>query len=78
MLLAGVAVYVIVEAGRFGGAPDVDDTTMLIVAVIGLVANLVAFALLRAGSKESLNVEGAYLEVLSDTVGSAAVIAGPW
>ena len=43
---------------------------------IGLVANLVAFALLRAGSKESLNVEGAYLEVLSDTVGSVAVIAG--
>jgi cobalt-zinc-cadmium efflux system protein len=77
VLLAGVAVYVIVEAvRRFGDAPDVDDTAMLIVAAIGLVANLVAFALLRAGSKESLNVAGAYLEVLSDTVGSAAVIAG--
>ena len=48
VLLAGVAGYVIVEAvRRFGDAPDVDDTTMLIVAVIGLVANLVAFALLR-------------------------------
>jgi cobalt-zinc-cadmium efflux system protein len=45
-----------------------------VVAVVGLVANLVAFALLRAGSQESLNVEGAYLEVLSDTVGSVAVI----
>ena len=49
---------------------------MLVVAVLGLLANLVAFALLRAGSKESLNVEGAYLEVLSDTVGSVAVIVG--
>jgi cobalt-zinc-cadmium efflux system protein len=44
------------------------------VAVIGLVANLAAFLLLREGASESLNVEGAYLEVLSDLVGSAAVI----
>ena len=77
VLLAGVAGYVVIEAiGRFGDAPDIDDTTMLVVASLGLVVNLVAFALLRAGSKESLNVEGAYLEVLSDTVGSVAVIAG--
>jgi cobalt-zinc-cadmium efflux system protein len=48
---------------------------MLLVAVLGLAANLVAFALLRQGSKESLNVEGAYLEVLSDTIGSVGVIA---
>jgi cobalt-zinc-cadmium efflux system protein len=47
---------------------------MLVVAVIGLVVNLVAFALLREGSKESLNVEGAYLEVLADTIGSIGVI----
>jgi len=44
--------------------------------VLGLAANLVAFALLREGAKESLNVEGAYLEVLSDTVGSVGVIVG--
>ena len=49
---------------------------MLVVAVAGLAANLVAFALLREGSKESLNVEGAYLEVLADTVGSVGVIVG--
>ncbi len=77
VLLAGVAAYVVAQAiGRFGDAPEIDDTTMLVVAVLGLIANLVAFALLRAGSKESLNVEGAYLEVLSDTVGSVAVIVG--
>src|SRR3546814_7452073 len=49
---------------------------MLVVAAAGLGANLVAFALLRAGAKESLNVEGAYLEVVADTIGSVGVIAG--
>jgi cobalt-zinc-cadmium efflux system protein len=77
VLLAGVAAYVMVEAlGRFGDPPEVAGATMLVVAALGLVANLVAFALLRAGAKESLNLEGAYLEVLADTVGSVAVITG--
>lgn len=75
VLLAAVAVYVVVEAiRRLGDAPEVLEVPMLGVATIGLAVNLVAFSLLRAGSKESLNVEGAYLEVLSDTVGSVAVI----
>jgi cobalt-zinc-cadmium efflux system protein len=75
VLLFGVAVYVVVEAlQRFGDAPEVDTGPMLVVAVLGLLANLMAFALLREGAQESLNVEGAYLEVLSDTVGSVGVI----
>ena len=75
VLLFVVAVYVVVEAvRRWGDPPDVLVGPMLVVAIIGLVANLAAFALLRAGSKESLNVEGAYLEVLSDLVGSVGVI----
>jgi cobalt-zinc-cadmium efflux system protein len=77
VLLLGVAVYVLVEAiRRLGDPADVLGLPMLVIAVVGLVANLVAFWLLREGSKESLNVEGAYLEVLADTVGSAGVIAG--
>ena len=48
---------------------------MLIVAVVGLLVNLVSFRLLTAGSKESLNVKGAFLEVLSDLFGSAGAIA---
>ena len=48
----------------------------LITVNSGSSANLVAFALLREGSKESLNVHGAYLEVLSDTIGSVGVIVG--
>jgi cobalt-zinc-cadmium efflux system protein len=77
VLLVGVALYVLVEAvGRFGDPAEVASSTLLVVAGLGLLANLVAFALLRAGAKESLNVEGAYLEVLADTVGSVAVIVG--
>ncbi len=76
LLLFGVAVWVVFEAiRRLGDEPDVLGGPMLVVAVLGLLANLVAFALLREGASESVNVEGAYLEVLADTVGSVGVIA---
>ena len=75
LLLFGVAIWVVIEAGRrIGSEPEVVGTTMLVVAVLGLLANLIAFALLRTGAKESVSVEGAYLEVLADTVGSIGVI----
>jgi cobalt-zinc-cadmium efflux system protein len=75
VLLFGVAIYVLVEAARrFGDPPDVPAGPMLVVAVAGLVANLVAFGLLRSGARESLNVRGAYLEVLGDLLGSVGVI----
>lgn len=76
VLLLVVAAWVIVEAvRRIGDAPEVLAGPMLAVAVAGLGANLVAFALLREGARESLNVRGAYLEVVADTVGSVGVIA---
>jgi cobalt-zinc-cadmium efflux system protein len=76
VLLFGMAVFVLVEAARrFGDPVEVLTGPMLVVALLGLGANLVAFLLLRSGAKESLNVEGAYLEVLSDTIGSVGVIA---
>jgi cobalt-zinc-cadmium efflux system protein len=76
VLLCAVAGWVLIEAvSRFGEPPEVKAGPMLTVAVAGLAANLIAFALLRAGSTESLNVRGAYLEVLGDTLGSAGVIA---
>jgi cobalt-zinc-cadmium efflux system protein len=75
LLLFGVAIWVLVEAGRrLFDEPEVLGVPMLIVATLGLLANIVAFLLLREGSKESLNVEGAYLEVLADTIGSVGVI----
>ena len=77
VLLFGVAAYVLVEAiGRFNDPVDIPGLPVLIVAAAGLGANLVAFVLLRQGAGESINVEGAYLEVLADTVGSIGVIVG--
>jgi cobalt-zinc-cadmium efflux system protein len=75
VLLFGVAAYVVWEAvRRWGDAPDVLVGPMLAVAVLGLVANIVALRLLRPGSTESLNVKGAYLEVVADLLGSVGVI----
>jgi cobalt-zinc-cadmium efflux system protein len=77
VLLFVVAGYVLVEAViRFGDPPDIEAAPVFVVGVLGLAVNIVAFLLLRAGAKESLNVEGAYLEVLSDTLGSIGVIVG--
>ncbi len=75
VLLFGVALYVLVEAvRRLGEPPEVLAGPMLLVALAGLVSNVVAFLLLRSGSKESLNVRGAYLEVLGDLFASVGVI----
>ncbi len=75
LLLFGVAIWVLVEAvRRLFDDPEVLGVPMLVVAALGLAANIVAFLLLREGAKESLNMEGAYLEVLADTIGSVGVI----
>ena len=74
-LLFGVAGYVLYAAvNRLSDTPDVASTPVLVVGVIGLAMNVVAFLLLRVGSKESLNLQGAYLEVLSDMLGSVGVV----
>ncbi|GIJ78576.1 cobalt-zinc-cadmium efflux system protein [Micromonospora phaseoli] len=74
-LLSGVAVYVLVEAvRRFGDPPEVLAGPVLVVATLGLLANVAAFALLRPGARESINLRGAYLEVLADLLGSLGVI----
>jgi cobalt-zinc-cadmium efflux system protein len=76
VLLFAVAGYVIFEAVRrlTGGSPEVLSGPMLVVAVLGLLVNAVSFFLLRQGAGESLNVEGAFVEVLADMLGSVAVI----
>lgn len=75
VLLFGVAAYVLVEAAaRFANPPSVPGLPVVIVSVLGLLANVVAFLLLRKGSEESLNIRGAYLEVLADMIGSVGVL----
>nr|WP_218860340.1 cation diffusion facilitator family transporter [Petropleomorpha daqingensis] len=75
LLLLGVAGYVLVEAVlRIGEPAEISSELMLVVAGAGLVVNLVSLALLHRGRSDSLNVRGAYLEVLGDAFGSLAVI----
>lgn len=75
VLLVGVAGYVLwVAFDRLNDPVEIPAGPVLLVACAGLAVNLVGFWLLREGARESLNVRGAYLEVLADAVGSAAVI----
>ena len=72
-----VAGYILWEAvGRFSEPPSVASTGMLVIAALGLMTNLIAMRLLKAGAGESLNVKGAYLEVWADMLGSVGVIIG--
>lgn len=75
LVMIGVGVYIGVEAvGRIGNTPELATGTMLVVGVLGLAVNLLSIVLLRAGAGESLNLKGAYFEVIADTVGSVGVI----
>ncbi len=77
-LLFAVAGYVVYEAiQRFQGTTqEVASTPMIVVAIVGLIINVICFRLLQAGAKESLNLRGAYLEVVADAVGSVGVLIG--
>ena len=75
ILLFGVAGYIVFEAvRRLADPPEIAAGLMFAVALVGLVANGVSVLLLRDAQRSSLNVRGAYLEVLADLAGSAAVI----
>ncbi|MFH1390499.1 MAG: cation diffusion facilitator family transporter [Candidatus Margulisiibacteriota bacterium] len=73
ILLAGYIFYQAI--GRFANPEPVNSALMMIVAVIGLVANIVS-AFILAGSHQNLNVRGALLHVISDALSSVVVVAG--
>lgn len=77
VLLLGVAGYILSEAWqRFRDPRPVPSGTVLLVAVVGLLVNLVGALLLREGSRGSLNLRGAYNEVVADALSSVGVIVG--
>lgn len=77
VLLFAVAGYVLIEAvQRFQHPAEIPGIPLLITAVLGLIVNIISFRLLSAGSKESINLKGASLEVLGDLIGSIGVILG--
>jgi len=75
-LLLAIAVGIGIEAWRrIQAPPAVDGGLLLAVAGVGLVANLVALAILHRGHQLSLNQRGAYLHVLGDLLGSVGALA---
>ncbi|UXF67630.1 cation diffusion facilitator family transporter [Rhodococcus qingshengii] len=75
ILLFAVAGWVLYEAAsRFTDPPEVPGLPVAAVAVVGLAMNVIAFLMLRSGAKESINIRGAYLEVMADMVGSIGVL----
>jgi len=76
--LVAIAIYIVVEAwNRFRSPRDVDGQTMMWIAIGGLAVNLAGLWILHGGRDESLNVKGAWLHVMADTLGSVqAIVAG--
>jgi cobalt-zinc-cadmium efflux system protein len=75
LLLVGVAVWVLIMAvERLRNPVEVHSGLMLVVALVGVLANLAGLLVLRPAQSKSLNMRGAYLEVFGDLVGSLAVI----
>jgi cobalt-zinc-cadmium efflux system protein len=80
--LSNVLIVVAIAVGVGVGAverlfepAEVQANPVLVLAAIGLLANVISLVILRAGAKESINLRGAYLEVMGDSLGSLAVIA---
>jgi cobalt-zinc-cadmium efflux system protein len=75
VLLFGIAAFVIVQAvQRLAAPPEVASGLMFAVALIGLAANAVSLFLLREAQRSSMNMRGAYVEVMGDLLGSTAVL----
>ena len=75
VVLIGISLYILFEAyERFRNPPEVQSGAMLAVAAVGLLVNVGGIYLLRSASGESLNMKGAYFEVLSDMLTSVGVM----
>ncbi|MBB3116313.1 cation diffusion facilitator family transporter [Corynebacterium bovis] len=73
--IAAISVWILVAAfQRLGKGVEVETGLMMVVALIGLAANVVSAVILNRSAGESLNIRGAYLHVLADLLGSVAVI----
>ena len=73
--LIAISIYVFIEAyQRIGAPPEVQGPLMLAIASGGLAVNLFGLWYLNAGKAASLNMKGAWLHILTDSLGSAGAI----
>ncbi len=77
VILVAVGLFLIYEAyRRFLHQSPINSILMLVVAFIGLFANLLTALLLHGHAHESMNVKSAYFHIMGDTISSIAVIIG--
>ena len=73
--LIGIAVWVVIEAiGRIGSPIEIDGGMFLVIALLGLVVNLIGLVLLHGSHRSHLNTRGVYLHIMSDVLGSVAAL----
>lgn len=76
-VLVAISIYLFIESYfRFIAPEPIDARLMVLVAIIGLIANTVGTLLLRTGAKDNMNIRSAYLHLFSDAVSSLGVILG--
>lgn len=76
-VLIGISLYLFFEAyNRFVNPEEIKGGTMIIVATIGLIANVAGTLLLKSGAEDNMNIRSAYLHLFSDAISSVGVIIG--
>ena len=77
ILLLFISLYIFYEAyHRLLHPEEIKGLFMLVVAVIGLLANGVGIVILRKSAHENLNVKSAFFHIVGDTISSGGVIVG--
>jgi len=77
MMLIGITIFLFIEAvERIRNPQEINSSPMLIVAVIGLIANIIAVIILHRDAGTSLNIKAAYLHLIGDSLSSLVVIIG--
>jgi cobalt-zinc-cadmium efflux system protein len=77
LFLFAVTAYILYEGVKRLAHPEpVLGLQMLVVAVIGLAVNVASVLILRGSARDDLNIKGAFLHVMADTVSSIVIIVG--
>ncbi|GBG04242.1 cation diffusion facilitator family transporter [Lactobacillus rodentium] len=72
-----ISFFLIIEAiGRFFKPEPIKGNIMLVVAIIGLIANIISMAAMHNDSKDNLNVKSTFIHMLSDALSSIVVVIG--